>query len=369
MDSRATLFVRLAGPLQAWGQSALYERRTRGTPSKSGVIGLLCCCLGMRRNGSFDESSPYAASGITVKSLNELALGVRVDRPGMLMKDWQAVGARDGIMSADGRLKETQKTHEPEQIVSNRYYLCDAEFLAALAGAPATLETVREALHRPHWPPYLGRKCCLPSVPLTNPNDRLEPHATLDVALASRLLYRHCGEPVGETVERDCFIEGDGSCRDATVENDVRPSYASWARAWRHTRFCRVSVSVKNDPFACLRSGDSPPRNPDLWDKKRLQRAVADKGRCVLCARPARDCHHRTYKNYPNNEDFRADLRSLCPLCHRAISQLETLYDMGVERIDPLDAGFSAAIVVRRERILTDHMKLRSGQRRLYGPV
>ena len=46
----STLLLRLAGPLQAWGNDSKFEtRRTGREPSKSGVIGLLAAALGKKK--------------------------------------------------------------------------------------------------------------------------------------------------------------------------------------------------------------------------------------------------------------------------------------------------------------------------------
>mgnify|MGYP000599216911 CR=1 FL=1 len=45
----ATLLLRLAAPLQAWGADSKFETRKTGRePTKSGVIGLLAAALGLR---------------------------------------------------------------------------------------------------------------------------------------------------------------------------------------------------------------------------------------------------------------------------------------------------------------------------------
>ena len=49
----ATLLLRLAAPLQAWGADSKFETRKTGRePTKSGVIGLLAAALGLRRDES-----------------------------------------------------------------------------------------------------------------------------------------------------------------------------------------------------------------------------------------------------------------------------------------------------------------------------
>jgi len=74
--SANTLFLRLEGPLQAWGdqQSKFVVRRTAEALTKSGLIGLLCAALGVSR--------PEASDGWLSK-LCALRLGVRLDRPGV----------------------------------------------------------------------------------------------------------------------------------------------------------------------------------------------------------------------------------------------------------------------------------------------
>lgn len=48
----ATLLLRLAAPLQAWGADSKFEtRKTAREPTKSGVIGLLAAALGLREQG------------------------------------------------------------------------------------------------------------------------------------------------------------------------------------------------------------------------------------------------------------------------------------------------------------------------------
>ena len=68
----ATMLLRLAAPLQAWGADSKFEtRKTAREPTKSGVIGLLAAALGLRR----DETEPLTR-------LAGLRFGVRVEREG-----------------------------------------------------------------------------------------------------------------------------------------------------------------------------------------------------------------------------------------------------------------------------------------------
>ncbi len=147
------LFLRLEGPLQSWGDRAI--GRSRGTaliPTKSGLVGLLGAALGLSR----------AALNRRLDELNSLAMAVRVDRAGHVAEDYQTVGARIGVVAADGHVKKTASTGEYEAIISPRDYLVDASFLVLLRGNLATIEELADALRNPRWPLYLGRKRCVP---------------------------------------------------------------------------------------------------------------------------------------------------------------------------------------------------------------
>lgn len=136
----AVLLIRLVGPLQSWGDSSRFARRgTRTEPTKSGVVGLLSAALGRSREDSPDD-------------LASLEFGVRIDRPGSVMRDFQTERSLDG---------------EKKMPLSHRYYLMDAAFLCALSGASDMLRELDEALRQPVWPLYLGRRSCPPDLPLS----------------------------------------------------------------------------------------------------------------------------------------------------------------------------------------------------------
>lgn len=162
------LLLRLAGPMQAWGtQSRFTDRDTQLEPSKSGVIGLLCAALGLSRNPESRHSS-----GITLGDLADLPFAVRVDREGMKLRDHQTIGGGTvpgwyadlyGIKTYGVSKANANK---PETALSLRYYLSDARFLVAIAGEENLLFALADALRRPVFPLYLGRKSFVPSEPV-----------------------------------------------------------------------------------------------------------------------------------------------------------------------------------------------------------
>lgn len=165
-----TLLMRLVGPMQSWGTTSRFdERDTQLEPSKSGVVGLLCAALGR------DRAEP-------VNDLAELRMGVRVDREGLLMRDYQT--ATGVLIAADAKPKLDRT------VVSPRYYLADAAFLVGMEGANRDLlEQVDAALRAPCWPLALGRKAFVPSMPIwfgAAPKDASTPGlrpGTLETAL------------------------------------------------------------------------------------------------------------------------------------------------------------------------------------------
>ncbi|MFC5697830.1 type I-E CRISPR-associated protein Cas5/CasD [Pseudomonas sp. GCM10022186] len=142
----ATLLMRLQGPLQSWGTTSRFdERDTQLEPSKSGVLGLVCAALGR------DRSEP-------VDDLAALRMGVRVDREGVPMRDYQ---------TATGVLIATGKADLRRTVVSPRFYLADAAFLVGLEGEDESLlALIHKALRAPVWPLALGRKSFVPGLPV-----------------------------------------------------------------------------------------------------------------------------------------------------------------------------------------------------------
>lgn len=137
----SVLTLRLAGPLQSWGASARFTRRTtESAPTKSGVIGMLAAASGIERDD--DEA---------LASLSALRFGVRIDQPGTRVRDFQT--AHHGVTGTSMPLSE-------------RFYLADAVFVAALEGDGALLATLHAALRAPVYPPFLGRRSCPPAHPV-----------------------------------------------------------------------------------------------------------------------------------------------------------------------------------------------------------
>lgn len=191
----SVLLIRLAGPMQSWDtQSRFTDRHSGREPSKSGVIGLLCAAMGKPREEKSDDGYPSLAQ------LADLKMGVRVDREGILAKDYHTAGCgwnaemgmryahiklkpvsggNLGVATADGKSRKT--------VVSNRYYLADADFLVGLEGDTKLLQQLDSALAAPIWSPFLGRKSFVPGLPVRIPDILLPSERLIDKPLEQAL--------------------------------------------------------------------------------------------------------------------------------------------------------------------------------------
>ncbi len=109
-----TLFLRLEGPMQSWGERGRWSiRDTAPHPTKSGVIGLIACALGI-------------GADAPIKALSEaVQMGVRVDKPGVRLTDYHTIGGgaeTPMLLTAQGKPKKS--SGKPHTEISYRDYLC-----------------------------------------------------------------------------------------------------------------------------------------------------------------------------------------------------------------------------------------------------
>lgn len=213
------LLLRLAGPLQAWGDSSRFVRRdTRREPTKSGVLGLLAAAQGRRRTDPIED-------------LLELEFGVRVDQPGEIVRDFQTAI----------RWSATPPVSMP---LSYRYYLSDAVFVAAVSGDDSLIAGLQAAVRRPAFPLFLGRRACPPSTPVdmgVHEGDLEEVLRSADWQ-ASTPHRRRSGNPVFLEIVKDAVGGGPDE-----VVRDVPQSWDPQRReyGWRGVTRC-APVSMPN---------------------------------------------------------------------------------------------------------------------------
>lgn len=394
MSDALTLFLRLEGPLQSWGDpSKFVMRRTMDAPTKSGVLGLICCAMGLSRGRVAqdpipDESLRQLAKHLVPRReghkdeprraaldvLNTLCMAVRVDRPGTRWWDYHTVGAGTGLTTAgDGVKAGAQGT-----LITRREYLADASFLVALRGDAALVDKVKAALLSPQWSFYLGRRSCLPSAPVF-----LQPRSgdtwTNPMSLGGDLMAslravpwcpRYAMDPPPQVLP--CLIEWRRTDHDDIVPVEAEVWYDvpfSFEPPVHHPRLVvRAQMSrLAVGPALQLRTAAPPRPRADYTDteyrRRRQERIESDHGLCVFCKSPASTVQHVTYRR-AGGDETQDDLRSLCRLCHDAVTMIEYGLGMGLDRINPEDPQYRDVIIQKRQEIIA-FRSLETRRRRL----
>ena len=155
------LLFTIYAPLGAFGEIAVGERRMSWVrPGRSAVLGLVAAAQGRERT---DETAH--------RQLDDgLYYAVRTDAPGRPFIDYhtaQTPKARKGATFATRR--EELESGALNTVLSRREWRADACFTAALWPRPNAgidLDTIAEALQRPCFVPYVGRKAAALGLPL-----------------------------------------------------------------------------------------------------------------------------------------------------------------------------------------------------------
>lgn len=159
------LVFQLYGPMAAWGDVAVGESRVTSTlPSRSALLGLIAAALGLKRT---DESSLDNLSA-------SIQFGVLTLSNGHFLRDYHTAQ----VPPASALKRRPSRTRRDElsvpksdlgTILSARDYRSDASYRIAVEQVKPgqfDLEVLRNALLKPVFPLYLGRKACPPSLPL-----------------------------------------------------------------------------------------------------------------------------------------------------------------------------------------------------------
>lgn len=176
------LVLQLGGPMQSWGEHSDFasDRDTVAHPTRSGLIGLFASALGIPRDQAVSgPTGEPGAAGIRFAELARLRFTVRIDRPGVRLRDYHTVGGgyprERTVPTASG----TRRSVETATIVTNRHYLADAVFTVAVTAdgpnAPSLLAAGGAALRTPHWPLHMGRRSCPPGALFVLRDDAADP--------------------------------------------------------------------------------------------------------------------------------------------------------------------------------------------------
>jgi CRISPR-associated protein Cas5/CasD subtype I-E len=142
------LVIRIQGLLMSFGEGDHWDvRGTNKFPTKSFIVGLIAAGLGLSRNAT--------------TKLRELSQGFsfacREDSSPGFLRDYHTIL---DTMKADGKRNKNA-------VVSPRHYLSDGCYTVLLGIKNIeNKQRIINAFTDPVWPPYLGRKSCVPSAPL-----------------------------------------------------------------------------------------------------------------------------------------------------------------------------------------------------------
>lgn len=154
------LMLRLRGVMQAWGGHTYEDYRpSHNFPTRSGIEGLLAACLGLEREDHAAQSTLAESFVFAVRADEILAPGMEQPLTMRKTTDFHTV--------MEARKVDGKANKNP--VISRREYLCDRQFTMALqfkADAAFSLEQVAEAVRRPYYTPFLGRRSCVLSAPL-----------------------------------------------------------------------------------------------------------------------------------------------------------------------------------------------------------
>lgn len=143
-------------PLMSFGGPAVDQvGNTFQFPPKSMLTGLLGAALG------YDRSEHTKLQDLQ----DGFTYGVREDRPGELIEDYQTVDLntpwmmgvwKEGRYRTGSDVRETKKRRE----ILHKQYIADAIYTVVLDPSEYEETDLLAALKAPRWPLYIGRKSC-----------------------------------------------------------------------------------------------------------------------------------------------------------------------------------------------------------------
>lgn len=163
LQPRDFVVFRLWGPMAAWGDIAVGERRgTWGRPSRSGILGLVAAALGIERRDVSAHDRLEAGIGFAV----------RVERPSRPLRDYHTAQSPTSYKNSrwPTRRDELDPENDLNTILSERSYLVDLDAIILIwcrdgAEVPAIAE-IAQRLAEPQFALFLGRKSCPLGLPI-----------------------------------------------------------------------------------------------------------------------------------------------------------------------------------------------------------
>ncbi len=193
------LIMRIDAPIVSFGAPIVDNYgKIYPFPLKSLITGLLGSALGYNR---YDHQLLNALQ-------SRIEYAVRTDKPGILMSDYQVVDLSQKELqipgwTTSGIPDERKGSAAASTHLRYRDYIADAVYTIVIAlktpDSTPTIDEIAHALQYPVHPLFIGRKTCIPSLPLY--------HSITD---ASSLYEALCSAPLSErhsiTEQYEAFI-------------------------------------------------------------------------------------------------------------------------------------------------------------------
>lgn len=160
------LLFTLYGPLSSWGEVAVGSiRPSADRPTRSALLGLIGACLGIERH---DQDRQEAL-------IRSLGVAVRTDAGGSLLEDFHTFQSVSGVLG-ENEFPNTRRASllanekRVKTSITNRQYRQDACYTGVVwlrGDGVWSLDQIADAMVRPAYVPFLGRKACSLGWPLS----------------------------------------------------------------------------------------------------------------------------------------------------------------------------------------------------------
>jgi CRISPR system Cascade subunit CasD len=157
----------LESPMQSWGFESKFSFGNKTTfefPTKSGVMGLLCCALGMSKDeNNFLEKFTHlhqTAFSYKKKPYNKEKNDILSDF-NMIASSYDINDKWESLMSL--RLADGKMPGDSHGKLSIKKYVLNSFFAVILEVPEDLVSIISDSLVKPVWPIYLGRKNCIPN--------------------------------------------------------------------------------------------------------------------------------------------------------------------------------------------------------------
>ena len=169
------LVMRLYAPLSSWGAVAIGEERpTSDHPTRGAVLGLIGAALGVRRD---DQKQLQALA-------DSIGIASKIYSRGTILRDYHTIQTTAAVKGQRFHTRKQElQSAKLETILSSRDYREDGLWMVAIWLKPQSeqkneqnarnhdyefdLPALQQALERPKFTLYLGRKSCPLAMPLT----------------------------------------------------------------------------------------------------------------------------------------------------------------------------------------------------------